>query len=407
MKFVRTILFIFILIILIGGATKFTESDLLVFSLFSISFGLFLFSKAKFDIIILLPLAIFIVINIFSIIVYGFELSIRAYIGYNLRLLTIYFFVKLYKYDFFILYKKYFFYLAVISIPFYLVQLIDIHFFMSQFPQFNMSGDLRASVNRWNFFVYTAQEATTWGMPRNSGFGIEPGHYGFLLGVYVLIDLFDNKLKLSAKSYIVLLIGITTLSTTYFIFIISIIILVLIQRTRKKNISILMYLIYLLLIYAVIESDIINDKVQNTADIHLNLSQYNYNVGFDGAVLDRFSMMRVGMENFFANPFGHGLNTAGLAKNSFGSVLVGPNTLIWLISEWGILFLVFYPLFLRRFFNSYGVRIDNLTQIVLLIIFSSWLFSASIQNKDFLFFYIIMYSFIYAQSDLTRYKQLS
>lgn len=100
-------------------------------------------SKQRFDAIILIPILVFALINFISVLKWG-GLStefLSNYVGYNIRFLTAYFFLKYVIANFFSFYDKTVYILALISVPFWLVQLFDFSFFHDYLDFINLTVD--------------------------------------------------------------------------------------------------------------------------------------------------------------------------------------------------------------------------------------------------------------------------
>lgn len=392
-RIIKIVYFIYIFIIYIGGATVLTESDTIIFATFLFSFVLFMSTNEKFDKGIIYLLFLLSFINLVSIIMFGLEVSIVVLVGYYLRLLTVYFTIKYLNKDFFIFFKKGIYLMAILSVPFYLVQLTNINFFINNFPEINMSGEIRASVNYWNFFVYTAHQGLFNGIARNSGFAVEPGHFGYLLGFGIILELLDSDFKINKRIVIEVLVGLTTFSTTFYIVVAIILVLIQFNKAQQSQLALLILPIILYGAYLMITSDIVTDKVEQT--IYSN--EYQKEAGYDkykvGEILNRLGTFEVGLENFVKLPTGHGMNPAGLVKNSYGDILSGPNSFAWLMTQWGVFFIFALPFLVLRFFNTYAPYLNNVSKFLLLVIMVIWL-NSSIPGKDFLFFTIVIISII-------------
>lgn len=393
-KTFKLIYFIYIFIIFVGGATKLVESDLLIFITFALSFYLYITTKSKFDINILLLLCLFGLINLFSVIVLGPELNINAYIGFNLRILTVYFSIKYFGWDFFRYYSKGIFIIALISVPLYTIQLFDVNFYINNFPGINMSGELRTSVNYWNCFIYTAHQGKYNDIIRNSGFGIEPGHFGFLIGLGMLLELIKTNFKINRRFVFLTTIGFSTFSSTFFIILALLILLYQLNNHRRFLIlSLVQFAAIFFGVYLILTADIVTQKIKTTVETTDYQSTYDYESKKGGDVLNRFGMIKVGFENFLKYPMGYGLNEAGLKKNSSGEIIAGPNPFVHFTIQWGVFFIIFFPFALFRFIKLASLRITESSKVVILAIFAIWA-NSSIQSLDFIFFSIMILSII-------------
>ena len=121
----------------ISGRTLTSLRGMPLFCYFSFFMGL-----QRFDAIILIPILVFALINFISVLKWG-GLSVEFlsnYVGYNIRFLTAYFFLKYVIANFFSFYDKTVYILALISVPFWLVQLFDFSFFHDYLNFINLRG---------------------------------------------------------------------------------------------------------------------------------------------------------------------------------------------------------------------------------------------------------------------------
>ena len=154
----RNVISIVYFLFYVGSAPNLLARNAIVL-LFFFFYGLVIAMKSnkKFDAVILIPLLLFAVINFLSILKWGgFSMEFLSnYVGYNLRYLTAYFFLKYVITNFFSFYDRLIYTLALISIPFWLVQLFDVSFFHDYLGFMNLDGD-GDQRNRWHFLLYTA-----------------------------------------------------------------------------------------------------------------------------------------------------------------------------------------------------------------------------------------------------------
>ena len=319
-------------------------------------------SKQRFDAIILIPILVFALINFISVLKWG-GLStefLSNYVGYNIRFLTAYFFLKYVIANFFSFYDKTVYILALISVPFWLVQLFDFSFFHDYLDFINLTVD-DDSRERWSFLIYTAYPSwVTDGLLRNSGFTSEPSFFGFILS----LRLTRNNIKIDRKMWIVMIIGLSTLSTTYLISLIMIFAFVAFNQKKVsyKILSILGVGIFLFSFYA----------------SSFGMKKINL-------IVDDFLVTK---SNVYKWPWGYGLNDNGLLKTSSGVVIKGSGSLLNNCIHWGVSFLIFFPILIGRFWRTLKYDLSLFSRMLLLMMTCAWSFS-SIEFKDPLFFVII------------------
>ena len=346
-------------------------------------------SKQRFDAIILIPILVFALINFISVLKWG-GLStefLSNYVGYNIRFLTAYFFLKYVIANFFSFYDKTVYILALISVPFWLVQLFDFSFIHDYLDFINLTVD-DDSRERWSFLIYTAYPSwVTDGLLRNSGFTSEPSFFGFILSFWICLRLTRNNIKIDRKMWIVMIIGLSTLSTTYLISLIMIFAFVAFNQKKVsyKILSILGVGIFLFSFYAssfgMKKINLIVDDVKTK-----EISDYDFLV--EGQNVSRIPNFLVTKSNVYKWPWGYGLNDNGLLKTSSGVVIKGSGSLLNNCIHWGVSFLIFFPILIGRFWRTLKYDLSLFSRMLLLMMTCAWSFS-SIEFKDPLFFVII------------------
>lgn len=386
----RNLISIVYFLFYVGSAPNLLARNTIVL-LFFFFYGFIIAAKSdkKFDSIVLIPLLLFAVINFFSILRWG-GLSIEFlsnYVGYNLRYLTAYFFLKYVIANFFSFYDKFIYTLALISIPFWIIQLFDVSFFHDYLGFMNLDGD-GDQRNRWHFLLYTAYPS--WvndGALRNSGFTSEPSFFGFLLLFWICLRLMRNQIKMDRKIWIVMTVGLTTLSTTYFISLVMIFMFIVLNNRKViyKVLSVLGGIVFLYFFYVLPfgmqKVDMIWDNAKEK-----ELSDYDYLS--KGENISRVPNMLIAKNNIVKWPLGHGVNENGLLKTRNGVTIKGSGSFTNNCIHWGIFFLIFFPIVVWRFWQTLKHDLSMVSRVLLLIMTCAWFFS-SIELKDPLFFMII------------------
>lgn len=360
---------------------------LLFFFLYGITIAIE--SRQKFDAVILVPILLFAAINFLSILKWGgFSIEfISNYVGYNIRFLTAYFFLKYVIANFFSFYDKTMYVLALISVPFWLIQLFDFSFFHDYLDFINLTvdGDPR---ERWSFLIYTAYPSwVTEGILRNSGFTSEPSYFGFMLSFWICLRLMRNNIKIDRKMWIMIIIGLSTLSTTYLISLIIIFTFVVFNQ-QKLTYKILNILGVIVFLFSFHTSSFGIKKISMIIDDVKTKELADYDFLIEGQNVSRIPNFIVAKNNFLRWPFGYGLNDNGLLKTKNGVIIKGSGALLNNCIYWGIFFLIFFPLLILRFWKALKHNLSMMSKFLLFILTCAWLFS-SIELKDPLFFMII------------------
>lgn len=348
------------------GMIVFTGDGYLIFYTI-ISLIFFLNENHRMDHFIVVILLLNIVIHVISYLFLG-SFSITTFIGYNLRILAPYFAIKILLEKFRILYNTFAYYLALLSIPFYIIQLINVDLLRVLSPFFiSHNNEIRASSDILGFYIHTVHFREPF---RNAGFAWEPGGFAFFLGIGLLFGLGLTNFKLDKKNWVILLVGMTTLSTTFYIFLALVFIII------NNNIEIPTYIKRLVLlpllifgIYSITNLPFMLEKIIQAIDDYNAIS----NVRLEGSDFEngigRIGAFKQNLIDFSKFPLGYGINESGRTKTYTGVVIGGPVGLSRIIVQWGLLGIFF----LVYIFNKipYVFTINNNVK-------SKWVFSMSI-----------------------------
>jgi hypothetical protein len=297
--------------------------------------------------------------------------------------------------------------LALISFPFYILQLYDYEIAKSIVGIFEHHIAFMDMREDWyeNIFVFTLNDN---GMFRNSGFAWEPKGFGTFLVIAMFFRLIENKFKLIDKRIIVYLIAsITTFSTaTLSIIFFSVIPFYLYNKKVSYKIisSIVMFPIILLVFTKAdfLEKKIINEY--NTKDEYVEYI-YDRRTDIQSRSLGRFGSLIVDFMDFKKEPLvGYGNQKFERTQFSAGGVkLVRVNGLSDYMAKYGIVGIVFLLMTLSITFKQFGkiYRFKGWYWIVigiLLINFASALFFSP------LYMMFIFFSFFNKKSKIIQNK---
>ncbi len=388
-KLISNLFFLLILIFWIGGATKFLDNNEFLLWSFIISFLFFISKKKRINTGLIYIILYFGLINFLSWLFFHGNFSTETFIGYILRLVMAYFWISYFGWSFFEKYRKYVFIVALIGLPFYIIQIFDIDFFIKQFSNLNLSSEERVGVRYWNFIIYTAHQAQYAGITRNSGFAIEPGQYGYLIGFATILEIINSRFNFNYRTIVLIIIGLSTFSTSYFLTLALTLLFYQLNTLNKTKFLFFKVSIVLFLIFNLVTSNVVTEKVSFTLYENEAIMQRASSHYTTGGILNRWGMFQIGLENFINYPLGYGINTAGLQKDDLGDILTGPNTFAWLSNIWGIAFLIVLPIALIKFIKLLLPDILSFSIIVFIAIWIVWL-NTAVQSKDYLFFIIVL-----------------
>jgi hypothetical protein len=272
---------------------------------------------------------------------YGID-NIDTIFGFFIRISIGCMIVLYFKDKFFTFFENLIFILALISIPLYAIQIVDIKFFdfFKNFSELVLS-QVRLTMGQG---VLTGHRylvvflVNSWGEDRNSGFGWEPAVFGAILCWAILINLFLNKNKVNVKLVIMFIAAITTFSIGTFIAL-AIIYIYFVWNNKKKT----KFIIVGALIFLFISSLSYYSETQKRFD------QYVINTN-EGVFLknqqgNRLDAIVYGSKSLITRPWGYGV------RNKPIEILGFPNGFVVLTLQFGIIGILIILFLLFRLFN--------------------------------------------------------
>lgn len=385
-------IFLSSLVLLIGSkANVLAISD--VFLVFSIVFTTFIFFKRKK--IFPKSFKIFTLIYFFLTLIYLYKFgwinvtsSIRVYIKALLGVMII----LLLRKDFFIHLEKLIVILASISIPFYILQLIDYELLKSiiGFHENTISFlDYRSDWYVNNVFFTLNDNA----LFRNSGFTWEPKGFANFLVIATIINLIRNNFTFN-KSLLVLSVALlTTLSTVGFVIFFLLLPYFIYQQKNTLNLFKLSFMLIIAL--SIFRLDFMSEKIINEANTRENNLKYIFvKTQSETVSLGRFGSMALAFLDFPKNPVtGIGMQDSERTQG-LHTRLIWVNGLADFLSRFGILGILFliitYSKSINLILKDFGV---NKGKNTILFIFLSIFFASAVIIQPlffaFQFYYII------------------
>lgn len=357
-------------------ANIFAISDLLL--LFSFFFSLFIFFKRGkiFPKAFKIFTFIYFLITFFYFVKFGW-INITSSFRVYLKVIVGVMVIILLKKSFFIYLEKIIVVLALISLPFYMIQLIDYEFLKSFVGLFENNLSFLDYRSDWyvNNLFFTLNDNAIF---RNSGFTWEPKGFANLLAIAALLNLLINKFKFNKSLFIIFIALITTLSTAGFVIFFMFIPLFIYQQRNRLNILKLFFIIIVAL--PIFSLEFMSDKIINEAYTRDNNLKYIVaKTDQETVSLGRFGSMALAFLDFPANPIiGIGMQdierTQGLHTR-----LVWVNGLADFLSRFGLLGIIFllytYFLSIKLILKSFGISKGHYT---IMLIFLSIFFASAV-----------------------------
>lgn len=354
-----------------------TDEYLILLNVVALLF--FLKRKKHFDSFIFILIGLFVAINLLSALFFGsFEVITLG--GFILRLIAPYLVIKVIGSDLLDLLPKFATVMAIVSIPFYLFQMLYANLLLKIFFYYPMiTGDIRFSAGKYSLFFHTMDIN---GLTRNAGFLWEPGGFGYFLGMAIMLLLVRTNFKLTFQIFGLAVVGLTTLSTTFYLFLILTLIYF-IAHTKRFNFSFLFLVpVFIVLTYYILTLDFMTDKIWSNYDNAKAMQSSR--LGRTDDKLGRLGNFKIEIEEFFNYPIGYGINQNGRIKNASGEFASGPCGVSHHIARWGIAGIVLLVLALFKFSKYlnkiYAYNISYYPGLVIIL----FLFSNPIDRDTFL-----------------------
>lgn len=222
--------------------------------------------------------------------------------------------IRAFGFSFFFIYEKLIYYLAIVSLFFWGIQTVlggdGLLNILSKIPGIHTFSNVTGEPGGVNIVIYTVQVSAsslldTIPIPRNCGFGWEPGAFGVYLSLALFINLFitNYKKKWNKFTWILLITLISTMSTTGYSILALIILFYFYNLTANSMILILPLLI--IVAGAVIVLPFVSEKIK---DMYEEANNVDFlvlkSIGQeDAATPQRFSSFLIAVRDFYQNPF--------------------------------------------------------------------------------------------------------
>lgn len=351
---------VFLILFFYGtGISAFTNTDISLVIMAGLGFVYIYFIKQeKIDRIFIYVLIYWLAVNFFSWVFLGGEnFSITKLGGSILKLFIGYAFMKIFKEKFIEWYEQTVFFLAMVSILFFAVQLIDTNIF-AKIP-FNLVDQKRGIEGHWYGIIF---HYSSWHPGQNSGFAGEPGGFGYYIGLAMIFNLILNQGKISKRFLLLALVGLTTFSTNFYLTVFLFAAFFIYRSSLfTKLISIAVFIPIVLLAY---QLPFIGEKVSQYFE---ETKSFSESAVVKRTRINRTSMFVNDVRDVSKYPFGRGINETGLKTNIYGEILEGTNDFSRIAVKYGIFGLIYFLLIYFRMFNkiSLGIRGNFLFPLIM------------------------------------------
>jgi uncharacterized protein (UPF0333 family) len=306
--------------------------------------------KENIDNIFIYVLLYWLAVNFFSWVFLGGEnFSILKLGGSVLKLFIGYAFMKIFKEKFIVWYEQTVFFLAMVSILFFAVQLIDPNIF-SKIP-INLVDQKRGVEGHWYGIIF---HYSSWHPQQNSGFAGEPGGFGYYIGLAMIFNLILNRGKITKRFLLLALVGLTTFSTNFYLTVFLFAAYFIYKSSLfAKLISIAAFIPIVLLAY---QLPFIGEKVSEYMKETKSFSESSI---VKRTRINRTSMFVNDVRDIGRYPLGRGINETGLKTNIYGEIFEGTNDFSRIAVRYGVFGLIYFLLIYFKMFNKISLGLKG------------------------------------------------
>lgn len=396
-------LFLFWQLYYFAGVSVFVNTDesLLINLLLCI---VFLFYKKKnIDIKLFFILVAMVIVNIVSA-VYTEFFDFVLLSGFGIRLTIAYLIIRAYGLKFIDYFENIVFLLAVISIPFFIIQISYPEFF-DIFKPISFLTPSREYAGHVNLFIYNlcAWHGVSF---RNSGFMWEPSAFGAVLAWAMIINIYRSNYTINFRVVIFSIVMFTTFSLGAYVYLLIFIFAYLLERKLKK--ALIVYSFILTTLFFISNLTFIDDQflfMTKKYEFYAAISTVDQGKLATLTNVARTQGFLLDINYFLEWPLGYGWyrNNADLV-NMAGS----PNGFGRFIIIWGIAGLVFLILSYKKYLQSLSIYYKSKIKynVLYLIIFLLTLNGNPIDQKP-MFLAFVLSGFILYEIAIRERKNLS
>lgn len=388
--------FIFIVFLFYGtGINSYntTDASLVVMAGFGF-FYLLAVKKETIDPIFWKVLAYWLLVNFFSWAFLGsIGFKITTLMGSIFKLAIGYVFIKIFKEKFLLWFEKAVMILGVISLPFFLLQLKD-PAIITSLP-FNFVAPERLLNGDWNGVIFNYQPLH---YNQNSGFAGEPGTFGYYIGFAMVCNLYLNAGKITKRFIYFALIGLTTLSTNFYL---SLMLFTSFYLFNSKGV--LKYIAVVLavpVVYVIFQLPFLGEKIDEMIGITNTFTEKQI---IKWTRMNRFSYFLSQLGAIINFPLGYGINeNALLVRNLYGQVIEGTNGISRVGVRFGIFGFIYFFIIFYRFFDRMAINFKG--AFILFIIVTMYLGANPMERDYFISAFFWMYFFV-SKEQLQAFQQ--
>jgi hypothetical protein len=265
------------------------------------------------------------------------------------------------------------------------------------YPYFSwIDADVRKESGKYGFLIHVLHIGMEY---RNSGFAVEPGMFGYFLGLGIVLQLLKNNFQIDRYVIVVSLIGLTTISTSFYLFLWLALSIILIYK-RNPLVYLFGFVVVVYLASVLYQLDFMTGKIILTYNGAMDTFDKGYqNMKSDG--LNRVGGIIMDIDDFLVYPIGYGFAN-GRRYTLNGTMISSPNGLGSYIRLYGVIGILFLIIAFRRagpFLNQY--RSPKFISVGLSLCLIIFLFSNPLHRDPF-FLAFLFSSFVLKGNQLNR-----
>lgn len=368
-----------------------SDMGLIVVSLLN-TYYIIIYRKQKLDSIIFYVLLYWAMVNVLSYMVldggrHAEEFQLASFIGSCLKIYIGYSLIKITGARIISWFEKTVVILAIISVPFFILQLVNPSVFYN--IPFNLAESYRITMGHWNGLIFNY---STYHVTQNSGFAGEPGTFGYYLGMAMIFNLILHEGKFNRNFLILMLVGLTTMSTNYYAT------LLLFGLYFMNNSPVVVKIIYgvlsLFVMYFVYQLPFVGNKIEMYIEDTESFASSNL---VRTQRINRLATLVNNLTDVMHYPFGYGLNDAERTTNIFGYVIDGTNGISRIAVRFGLFGMVYFLTIYYRMIKM--ITLQQPGHVLFFIIMTMYIM-ANPMERDYLAMGIFWLYFIIDQEDV-------
>ena len=381
----------FQLIVMSGNVRYFLTDNFQLFNMFLTIVISLVYNRFHINPRIFIIIGVFVLISIPPSILYGID--IRLYFGWAIRIVNAYFFVRIYREQLWEYLLSVVQTLALISLPFYFIQITYPSFFdiFNPISNFLLNDSQRGHQYLIVFLLNKYDRAPG---TRNSGFMWEPSAFAAVLVWTLLVRLIKDNFKFTPWTYVLLIAFITTFSTGGYIGLIILLSASILHiKTNKVKYFGLIALLLFLYVWD-LRTGIVSENFQTSVlkiedePIHI----YNATTGkANKGEISRVAGYVLGFQSILHSPIGYGFPKN---ESEFGLLGYSPNAFMNLFIRWGIIGITFIIISMimsvKFLLFHYNIKVSRIVQYlcILALIMS---FNGTTLDKQIIAISILLY----------------